>query len=242
MASGIATAHCTFVRPAEICSYSATVSSNRKAMPSPRSSRNLSANTFTPRQCCRPSRRARRTQSPHAPTHHAAGSGELARRHALRAAAHSAGAALIASAQSIFPSATQFACFDDAFHRTMPEVASHLPLPQRYFDAGIRRYGFHGLSYESLVHHFGDRASRASHLRASRQRSKPLRASQRSLHRHHHGPHSHRRHSHGHALRRSRSRRSSLPSAHRKTRRRCDSKICSIIRAASSPSPPAKAM
>lgn len=34
-------------------------------------------------------------------------------------------------------------------------MASHLPLPQRYFDAGIRRYGFHGLSYESLVHHFG---------------------------------------------------------------------------------------
>jgi acetate kinase len=62
---------------------------------------------------------------------------------------------LIASAQSIFPSAAQFACFDDAFHRTMPEEASHLPIPQRFFDAGIRRYGFHGLSYESLVHHFG---------------------------------------------------------------------------------------
>jgi acetate kinase len=64
---------------------------------------------------------------------------------------------LIASAQSIFPSAVHFACFDDAFHRSIPEVASHLPLPQRYFDAGIRRYGFHGLSYESLVHHFGAR-------------------------------------------------------------------------------------
>jgi acetate kinase len=62
---------------------------------------------------------------------------------------------LIASAQSIFPSAAHYACFDDAFHRTIPEVASHLPLPQRYFDEGIRRYGFHGLSYESLVHHFG---------------------------------------------------------------------------------------
>ncbi len=37
----------------------------------------------------------------------------------------------------------------------MPEVASHLPIPQRYFDDGIRHYGFHGLSYESLVHHFG---------------------------------------------------------------------------------------
>jgi acetate kinase len=62
---------------------------------------------------------------------------------------------LIATAQSIFPSAAQFACFDDAFHHTIPEVASHLPIPQRYFDAGIRRYGFHGISYESLVHHFG---------------------------------------------------------------------------------------
>jgi acetate kinase len=62
---------------------------------------------------------------------------------------------LIASAQSLFPSAAQFACFDDVFHQTMPEVASHLAIPQRYFNAGVRRYGFHGLSYESLVHHFG---------------------------------------------------------------------------------------
>jgi len=62
---------------------------------------------------------------------------------------------LIAAAQSIFPSAPQFACFDDAFHQTMPEIASHFPLPQRYFDEGIRRYGFHGISYESLAHHFG---------------------------------------------------------------------------------------
>jgi acetate kinase len=64
---------------------------------------------------------------------------------------------LIASAQSIFPLAAQYACFDDAFHRAMPEVASHLPLPQRYFDAGIQRYGFHGLSYESLVRRLGSR-------------------------------------------------------------------------------------
>jgi acetate kinase len=62
---------------------------------------------------------------------------------------------LIASAQSIFPAAAHFACFDDAFHQTIPEVASHFALPHRYFDAGIRRYGFHGISYESLVHHFG---------------------------------------------------------------------------------------
>jgi len=64
---------------------------------------------------------------------------------------------LIVSAQKLFPAATQFACFDDAFHRTLPEVASRLPIPARYFEAGIRRYGFHGISYESLVHHFGSR-------------------------------------------------------------------------------------
>ena len=62
---------------------------------------------------------------------------------------------LIASAQSIFPAAAQFACFDDAFHQTIPETASRFALPHRYFDQGVRRYGFHGISYESLVHHFG---------------------------------------------------------------------------------------
>ncbi|MFZ0318280.1 MAG: acetate/propionate family kinase [Candidatus Sulfotelmatobacter sp.] len=62
---------------------------------------------------------------------------------------------LIASAQSIFPAATHLACFDTAFHQTIPELASRLPIPRNYFDAGIRRYGFHGISYESLVHHFG---------------------------------------------------------------------------------------
>lgn len=65
--------------------------------------------------------------------------------------------ALIESAQAAFPSATHFACFDNAFHQTIPEVASHLPIPRKYFDAGIRRYGFHGLSYESLVYHFGSK-------------------------------------------------------------------------------------
>jgi acetate kinase len=62
---------------------------------------------------------------------------------------------LISAAQSIFPAAAHYACFDDAFHNTLPDVASHLPIPLHYFDAGLRRYGFHGLSYESLVHHFG---------------------------------------------------------------------------------------
>ena len=62
---------------------------------------------------------------------------------------------LIQQAQQIFPECPQFACFDNAFHRTMPEVATHLPLPRRYFEQGVIRYGFHGLSYESLVHRLG---------------------------------------------------------------------------------------
>jgi acetate kinase len=79
----------------------------------------------------------------------------------LRAATHFAplhipqALKLIATAQSSLPAVAHFACFDDAFHQTIPEVASHFAIPQRYFDAGIRRYGFHGISYESLVHHFG---------------------------------------------------------------------------------------
>jgi acetate kinase len=81
----------------------------------------------------------------------------------LRAAVHFAplhipqALTLITAAQAIFSPAAHYACFDDAFHRTMPEVASHLPIPQHYFDGGIRRYGFHGLSYESLVRRLGSR-------------------------------------------------------------------------------------
>jgi acetate kinase len=63
--------------------------------------------------------------------------------------------ALIDDAQRIFGGAQHYACFDNAFHRTLPPVASHLPLPRRYADAGVIRYGFHGLSYESLVRRLG---------------------------------------------------------------------------------------
>jgi len=49
------------------------------------------------------------------------------------------------------PELSQVACFDTAFHRTMPRVASLLPIPRRYEAAGVRRYGFHGLSYEFLM-------------------------------------------------------------------------------------------
>jgi acetate kinase len=45
----------------------------------------------------------------------------------------------------------QVACFDTAFHRHMPELAQRLPLPDALWDVGVRRYGFHGLSYEYIV-------------------------------------------------------------------------------------------
>ena len=50
-----------------------------------------------------------------------------------------------------FPELPQIACFDTAFHRRMPELAQRFPLPQKYWEDGIRRYGFHGLSYEYVL-------------------------------------------------------------------------------------------
>lgn len=49
------------------------------------------------------------------------------------------------------PGLTQVACFDTAFHHGMPEVARHFALPRELADRGIRRYGFHGLSYEYIA-------------------------------------------------------------------------------------------
>jgi acetate kinase len=49
------------------------------------------------------------------------------------------------------PGVTQVACFDTAFHRTQPEVAQRYGLPRKYSDLGIRRYGFHGSSYEFIA-------------------------------------------------------------------------------------------
>ena len=50
-----------------------------------------------------------------------------------------------------FPFLLQVACFDTSFHVTMPRVAKILPIPRRFDKAGIRRYGFHGLSYAYLM-------------------------------------------------------------------------------------------
>jgi acetate kinase len=61
------------------------------------------------------------------------------------------------------PALPHIACFDTAFHRTMPRVATLLPLPRRYEAMGVQRYGFHGLSYAYLMEQLvqlGDRAAR----------------------------------------------------------------------------------
>jgi acetate kinase len=49
------------------------------------------------------------------------------------------------------PKLTQIACFDTAFHHTLPPVARRFALPRAISDAGVRRYGFHGLSYEYIA-------------------------------------------------------------------------------------------
>jgi acetate kinase len=53
------------------------------------------------------------------------------------------------------PGVPQVACFDTAFHRTMPGVARLLPIPRRYAAKGVERYGFHGLSYAYLMEELG---------------------------------------------------------------------------------------
>ena len=67
------------------------------------------------------------------------------------------------------PGLPQVACFDTAFHHRMPELASALPLPARYARAGVRRYGFHGLSYEYIARRFAelDRARAAGRVIAA---------------------------------------------------------------------------
>jgi acetate kinase len=57
----------------------------------------------------------------------------------------------IEAVSQTYPELPQVACFDSAFHRTMPRVAQQLGVPARYFDQGILRYGFHGISYEYIM-------------------------------------------------------------------------------------------
>jgi acetate kinase len=58
---------------------------------------------------------------------------------------------LIEILQQHYPQVPQAVCFDTAFHRNMPQVAQRLAIPRKYFDRGVKRYGFHGLSYTFLL-------------------------------------------------------------------------------------------
>ncbi len=58
---------------------------------------------------------------------------------------------LIEALQRRYSRLPQVACFDTAFHRSMPRVATQLPIPRRYATKGVQRYGFHGLSYTFLM-------------------------------------------------------------------------------------------
>ena len=64
----------------------------------------------------------------------------------------------IKMAMSLDPELPQVACFDTAFHRTAPEVEQAFALPYSFYKEGIRRYGFHGLSYEYIASVLPERA------------------------------------------------------------------------------------
>ncbi|TCP38738.1 acetate/propionate family kinase [Rhodovulum marinum] len=71
----------------------------------------------------------------------------------------------VRAALAAFPDAVQVACFDTAFHRHHPWVNDTFALPRAYYDKGVRRYGFHGLSYDYIS---GRLAEIAPHLHSGR--------------------------------------------------------------------------
>jgi acetate kinase len=58
---------------------------------------------------------------------------------------------IMREALRLFPGISNFVILDSYFHRTMPEVVSHMPIPSEYAEMGVRRFGAHGISYESIV-------------------------------------------------------------------------------------------
>jgi acetate kinase len=68
--------------------------------------------------------------------------------------------ATIHEIEKALPTLPQAVCFDTAFHRRMPAVAQRLPVPRELWSEGVRRYGFHGLSYESIVRGLGEEGAR----------------------------------------------------------------------------------
>lgn len=68
----------------------------------------------------------------------------------------------IRSFQQAFPNLPQVACFDTAFHTSLPDVASAFALPQSLTEQGVRRYGFHGLSYHYIMDTLLEQSPRAT--------------------------------------------------------------------------------
>lgn len=64
--------------------------------------------------------------------------------------------AAVRAARAEFPQAVQVGCFDTAFHRGHPWEHDTYALPQRFYDMGVRRYGFHGLSYDYIAGHLAE--------------------------------------------------------------------------------------
>lgn len=59
---------------------------------------------------------------------------------------------IMREALRLFPGVPNFVCLDSYFHRTMSEVVTHMPIPEDYSAMGVRRFGAHGISYESIVY------------------------------------------------------------------------------------------
>ncbi|HVE21704.1 MAG TPA: acetate/propionate family kinase [Acidocella sp.] len=68
--------------------------------------------------------------------------------------------AAIQAVRALRPDLPQIGCFDTAFHHTMPEIATRFALPRSFHEAGVRRYGFHGISYEYIAGRLRDLAPR----------------------------------------------------------------------------------
>jgi len=67
--------------------------------------------------------------------------------------------ALVREAREVRPDVPQVVCFDTGFHRDLPEIASRLPIHDEFASRGVRRYGFHGLSYTFLMDALRERAA-----------------------------------------------------------------------------------
>ena len=123
-----------------------------------------------------------------------------------------------------FPDLPQVACFDTAFHHDLPRVAQLLPIPRRYEAQGVRRYGFHGLSYAFLMGELarlaGTEAAQGRVILAHLGNGASLAAVHHGKPRgHKHEFHPNRRSADEHPLRRPRSRTGVVSGAHRNNER-----------------------